>query len=82
MFEEKGNSSFVGGIGITGVKDFVGLGELEFESYPVFLLSVSFLYRDSVVVVNEFSDRAVLGFPSIFGKTLGGEKAIGIPSVK
>ena len=58
------------------------LGKLPFEGYPVSLLTVCFLYRDNVVVVDELSNSTVLGFPSILGKTLGGEEAVGVPGGK
>ena len=64
------------------MEDFVGFSVLSLESDPVFFLSVSILDRDNVIVVYEFSDSLFLGFPAIFGKAFGGEKAVSVPGGK
>ena len=51
----------------------MGFGELAFGGVPVFSLAVGFLYGDNVVIMNEFSEGAVLGFSPLFGEPLGCE---------
>ena len=43
-------------------------------------LSMSFLNRDDIAVVYEFSDGSFLSFPTVLWEAFGGEKAVGIPS--
>ena len=79
-FNKDGDTNFVVGVEVVGVLDFVRFGILAFEGDPVFLLSMSFLDRDDIVVVYELSDCSFLRFPTVLWEAFGGEKAISIPS--
>ena len=80
--DKDGDASLATRIRVVQVEDFVGFSVLSLESDPMFFLSMSFLDRDNVIVVYEFSDSIFLGFPVVFGKAFGGEKAVSIPGGK